>query len=89
MRMLIGLFCHIRRSLLTLTDALCMPQLVAQVETHKMRRDFMMSLADRPLPFVHDVVCRQALDLAIIRSEGSSSRLFSPHTRVRVRLPGA
>ena len=65
-------------------------QLVAKVETHKMRRDFMRSLAERPLPFVHDVVCRLALDLATIRSEGSSSRLFAPtnarthaHTRTR------
>jgi hypothetical protein len=39
---------------------------------------------------VHDVVCRLALDLATIRSEGSSSRLFAPtnarthaHTRTR------
>ena len=48
--------------------------LVAKVETHKRRRDFMVSMADRPLTFLQDIICRLALDLATIRSEGSSSR---------------
>lgn len=47
-------------------------RLVSEVETRKRRRDFMASLAERPLPFLHDVVCALALDLATVRSEGSS-----------------
>ena len=46
--------------------------LVGQVETHKRRRDFMAAFAERPLPFLQDLVSCLALDLRTIRCEGAS-----------------
>lgn len=64
-----------------------MAALVAQVESHKRRRDFMAAMADAPVAMLHELVSSLALDLATIRQQPPSRCPLQLHTHLHTPTP--